>query len=142
MRKFRLRQMKWYVRPLCVHLPFHIQLRGSTRKRPINVLLEPQIHPRVFVGEWFLLKLFFLFHGFAEFIRTRIIRMYYSSNLRVCVCVCVCVCARAKLLQSCLTLCDPVDCRPPGSSVHGILQARIVEWVAMLSSRRSFLSGD
>ena len=37
----------------------------------------------------------------------------------------------AKLLQSCPSLCNPVDCRPPGSSVHGILQARILEWVAM-----------
>ena len=36
----------------------------------------------------------------------------------------------AKSLQLCPTLCDPVDCRPPGSSVHGILQARILEWVA------------
>ena len=32
---------------------------------------------------------------------------------------------------SCLTLCDPMDCRPPSSSVHGILQARILEWVAI-----------
>ena len=32
--------------------------------------------------------------------------------------------------QSCLTLCDPMDCSPPGSSVHGILQAKILEWVA------------
>ena len=37
----------------------------------------------------------------------------------------------------CLTLCDPVDCSPPGSSVHGILQARILGWVAIFSSRRS-----
>ena len=37
---------------------------------------------------------------------------------------------RAKLLQSYLTLCDPMDCSPPGSSVHGILQARTLEWVA------------
>ena len=37
----------------------------------------------------------------------------------------------AKSLQSCPTLCDPMDCRPPGSSVHGTLQARILEWVAM-----------
>ena len=37
------------------------------------------------------------------------------------------LCACAKLLQSCLTLCDPLDCSPPGSSVHGILQARILE---------------
>ena len=36
----------------------------------------------------------------------------------------------AKLLQSCPILCNPVDCSPPGSSVHGILQVRILEWVA------------
>ena len=34
-------------------------------------------------------------------------------------------------------LCDPMDCSAPGSSVHGILQARILEWVAMLSSKAS-----
>ena len=39
--------------------------------------------------------------------------------------------------QSCPTLCDPMDCDPPGSSVHGILQARILEWVAVLFSRES-----
>ena len=38
---------------------------------------------------------------------------------------------RAQLLQSCLTLCDPMDCSLPGFFVHGILQARILEWVAM-----------
>ena len=36
-----------------------------------------------------------------------------------------------KSLQSCLTLCDPVDSSPPGPSIHGILQARILEWVAI-----------
>ena len=41
-----------------------------------------------------------------------------------------------------LTLCNPIDCRPPGSSVHGILQARILEWVAMPSSRMSSQPGD
>ena len=40
----------------------------------------------------------------------------------------------ARSLQSCPTLCDPMDCSPPGSSVHGISQARILEWVAILSS--------
>ena len=39
----------------------------------------------------------------------------------------------AKLLQSCLTHCDPMDCRPPGSSVHGVLQAEILEWVTISS---------
>ena len=43
----------------------------------------------------------------------------------------------AKLLQSCPTLCDPMDCSPPGSSVQGILQARTLEWVAMPFSRGS-----
>ena len=43
----------------------------------------------------------------------------------------------AKSLQSCLTLCDPMDCTPPGASVYGILQARTLEWVAMPSSRGS-----
>ena len=43
----------------------------------------------------------------------------------------------AKSLQLCLTLCDPRDYSPPGSSVHGILQVRKLEWVAMPSSRGS-----
>ena len=42
-----------------------------------------------------------------------------------------------KLLQSCLTLCNPMDCSPLGSSVHGILQAWILEWVAVPFSRGS-----
>ena len=44
---------------------------------------------------------------------------------------------RAKSLQLCPTLCDPVDRSPPGSSVRGILQARILEWAALPSSRGS-----
>ena len=40
-------------------------------------------------------------------------------------------CAAAKSLQSCLTLCDPMDGSPPGSPVPGILQARTLEWVAI-----------
>ena len=46
-------------------------------------------------------------------------------------------CVGAKSLHLCLTLCDPMDHSPPGSSVHGILQARILEWVAMPFSRGS-----
>ena len=40
-----------------------------------------------------------------------------------------------SVAKLCLTLCDPMDCSLPGSSVHGILQARILEWVAMSFSR-------
>ena len=47
------------------------------------------------------------------------------------------VCSCVESLQSCPTLCNPMDCSPPGFSVHGILQARLLEWVAMPSSRES-----
>ena len=43
----------------------------------------------------------------------------------------------SEALQSCPTLFNPMDCSPPGSSVHGILQARILEWVAIFFSRGS-----
>ena len=57
------------------------------------------------------------------------VNLTHTSKLVFC---CVCVCA-----QSCPTLCNPVDCSPPGSSVHGILQARILEWAAISFSRGS-----
>ena len=62
------------------------------------------------------------------------------QGLNVCVCVCaeltsrgwMCVCVHAL---SCLTLCDPMHCSPQGSSVHGIFQGRMLEWVAIFYSR-------
>ena len=45
----------------------------------------------------------------------------------------------ANYFHSCLTLCDPTDYSPPGSSVHGILQARILEWIAILVLQGVFL---
>ena len=53
-------------------------------------------------------------------------RHFMRSFIRVC-----------SVSQSCLTLCDPMDCSPSGSSVHGISQARILEWVAISSFRVS-----
>ena len=47
-----------------------------------------------------------------------------------------------KSLQLCPTLCNPMNCSPPGSSVHGILQAKILEWVAMPFSKVSFPPRD
>jgi len=47
-----------------------------------------------------------------------------------------------SVTQSSLTLCDPMDYSPPGSSVHGIFQARILEWVAVPFSRGSSPPGD
>ena len=49
-----------------------------------------------------------------------------------------CTCMHAKSLPLFLTLCDPMDCNPPGSSVHGIIQARILEWVSTSYSRGIF----
>ena len=57
-----------------------------------------------------------------------------SRNIVVHLCVC------AQLLQSCLTLCDPMDCSPPGSSVLGVFQAMILAWVAIFFSRGIFLT--
>ena len=47
------------------------------------------------------------------------------------------MCIAVLPAQLCWTLCDPVDCSPPGSSVHGIFQARILEWAAISSSKES-----
>ena len=58
----------------------------------------------------------------------------WSSDVCVCVCVCACMCVHA---QSCLILCNPLNCSPPGFSVRGILQARILEWVAIPFPRGS-----
>ena len=53
-------------------------------------------------------------------------------------------CMKVKVLvdQSCLTLCSPMDCSPLGSSVHGILQTKILEWVTVPSSRGIFLTQE
>ena len=56
----------------------------------------------------------------------------------MCVCVCVCVCISHSVMSDCGRL----DCSPPGSSVHGILQARILEWVTISYSRGSFRHRD
>ena len=53
-----------------------------------------------------------------------------------------CSAVHANSLQSCPTLCDPMDCSLPISSVHGILRARILKWVAVPSSRGSSQPGD
>ena len=66
---------------------------------------------------------------------------YVSQTLQeiyICMCACVCV----KSLQSCQTLCQPMDCSLPGSNVIGILKARILEWVVILFSRGSSCPRD
>ena len=65
-------------------------------------------------------------------------------ELCMCVCVCACVCSVWCVLgtQSCPTLCNPMNCSSPDSSVHGILQVRILEWVAIPLSKGSSRTKD
>ena len=76
--------------------------------------------------------------------RQRFLCRLIGSWLALCVCVCVCVCVwwefwevKVLVAQSCLTLCDPLDCSPPGSSVPRILQAKILEWLVIPFSKGS-----
>ena len=62
--------------------------------------------------------------------------LYAGSTLQQKQCCCRCCCR--LFTKSCPTLCDPIDHSPPGSAVPGILQARILEWVAISSSRGSY----
>ena len=63
-----------------------------------------------------------------------------STNIKIIEILRFFIHTKAKVLvaQSCPTLCDPMDCSPPGSSVHGIFQARILKWAAIPFSRASF----
>ena len=60
-------------------------------------------------------------------IRFKVIQTWVGIGMKV----------KVLVAELCLTLCNPMDCSPPGSSVHGILQARILEWVAIPFSRVS-----
>ena len=92
----------------------------------------------------FLLKLTFKYYN-AVTLKIRSLNFSLSmaafmiiSYCRVCVCVCVYYTYVCVLVaQSCSTLCDSMDCSPSSSSVHGILQARILEWESIPSSRAS-----
>ena len=66
-----------------------------------------------------------------------LVSRFISSSISICFMFYNCC---AKLLQSCQTLCDPMDCRLPGPSVHGILQARILEWLAIFFSLQLLLT--
>ena len=69
------------------------------------------------------------------------VSLHLAQSLKcVCVCVCVCVCSSVAQLGS--TLCGPMDCSPPGSSISRIFQARILEQVAISYSQESFWPRD
>ena len=82
------------------------------------------------------IKLFFWVLYFCTWDMANILNKTISSPFAsVCALMCIYMCVLAA--QSCLTLCNPTDCNLPGSCVRGILQARILGWVAIFFSRRS-----
>ena len=76
----------------------------------------------------------FLRYNSMEFSQLITLQCSLSFQVKGSVCLCVYVCVRVRVhahTQLCPALCNPMDCSPPGSSVHGIFQARILEWVAI-----------
>ena len=76
------------------------------------------------------------YHKLSGLRQHQLIIQYGSPWATVKVSACLCS-LRVLVTQSCPTLCDPMDCSPPGSSILGILQARILEWIAIPFSRGS-----
>ena len=116
--------------------------------RILHVSLNFIIH-EVFIKTW---KTVFIFrtctcqtyalvHIYYSYIHIYIY-MYIYIYTHTHIYIYICVCAHAKSLQSCPTLYDSMVYSPLGSSVHGILQTRLLEWVAMPSFRGSFWSRD
>ena len=68
---------------------------------------------------------------FKKIITSHFAETFWLIDSRSCTKDIAAAAAATKSLQSCLTLCDPIDCSPPGSLVPGILQARTLEWVAI-----------
>ena len=63
---------------------------------------------------------------------------FLCTVLQIFLLQCMKVKSESEVAQSCPTLSDPMDCSPPGSSVHGILQARVLEWAAIAFSGYKF----
>ena len=75
-----------------------------------------------------MLQFWFLNNNFNAFFTVKSFKVILSYKINMCA-------------QVCPTLCDPMDCNPPGFSVHGIISARILEWVAIPFSRVSHWPG-
>ena len=103
-------------------------LPGKSHEGRSLVGYSPWGHKELDTTKWQKVKLKYIAHG------TELNFMWQPGCQRnleegVCVCVCVCVCE----WLSCVWFCSPQNFSPPGSSVHGILQARILKWVAFPS---------
>ena len=122
----------WFHVPLCTHHAFTKVLRVSKRG-----LLKSHLQwfsPFITQTPSLTMLLTFHTHSAKQPLIGKVKGEKELGKDRACCC--------AKSIQSCPTLCDAMDCSPAGSSVHGILQARILEWVAMPSSRGSSWARD
>ena len=96
------------------------------------IFLPGEFHEqRRLVGLWQSMGLQRIRHGWVTNIHTHTLHLSIGSWSSLDCCWCL-------VTKLCLTLCSPMDCSLPGSSVHGIFQARILEWVAISFSRSSW----
>ena len=109
---------------------------SSSVKNAVNILIGITLNLQIALGNMDIIKILILlvhvhgifFHFFVSSLISFISILQVSEYRSL---------KKVLVTQSCLTLCDPMDCSLPGSSVHGILQGRIVEWVAIVFSRGS-----
>ena len=120
----------------CTKTKNTINAFGIGRKvKPAEVLWTSTDFVRQ-VNFWIYLQRYFkLWHKVCK------MACFFFLKLNNCIKVQACMYVCAKLLQLCLTLCNPMDCRVPGSTLHGILQVRILEWVAISFSKDLSNSG-
>ena len=85
--------------------------------------MNEQSYTDIFYKVYRVYQFILMFHGMKDPMKKKRLTEYYTYHYATA--------AAAKQLQSCLTLCNPIDGSPSGSSVPGILQARILEWVAI-----------
>ena len=117
---------------------------GIIAKETQETRVQTPLPLQRFLGSWF----FFPFLNWSIVNLQCCVSFWYTekwfSYVCVCVCVCVsvCVCVCVLVTQWCPTLCDPMDSSSPGSSVHGVLQTRTLEWAAIPFSRGFFQPRD
>ena len=110
---------------LVTHISLSVIIQLVTKSSNLSTVdLSPTLH------YYFLVQDLYLFCPDTKLSVNQSPCLQVSSSW-ISLLLCLLAAAAAKLLQSCLTLCDPIDGSPPGSPVPGILQARTLEWVAI-----------
>ena len=124
--------MKVKVTQSCLILwdPMNYTVHGILQAKIMELVAIPFPYPRVLPNPG-------IFRTQVSCISARFFTNWITREPLIFPCTVQYIQVCAKLLQLCPTLCDLMDCSPAGSSVHEILQARILEWIAMPSSKGS-----